>query len=60
MQRTRIERLYNRTRAIFAESIVVALLPGAIVIEDPGCRLGRELAAIAPLPTDPHPGQVFR
>lgn len=35
MQRTRIERLYNRTRAVFAESIVVALLPGAVLIEDP-------------------------
>lgn len=35
MQRTRIERLYNRTRAVFAESIVAALLPGAVLIEDP-------------------------
>jgi hypothetical protein len=35
MQRTRTERLYNRTRAIFAESIVAALLPGAVLVEDP-------------------------
>jgi hypothetical protein len=35
MQKTRIERLYNRTRAVFAESIVAALLPGAVLIEDP-------------------------
>ena len=35
MQRTRIERRYNRTRAVFAESIVAALLPGAVLIEDP-------------------------
>lgn len=35
VQRLRVERLYNRPRAVFAEFIVAQLLPGAAVSEDP-------------------------
>jgi len=35
LQQRRVIRMYNRVRALFAESVVAALLPGASVVEDP-------------------------
>lgn len=35
LHRRRIEKMYNRHRALFAESIVAALLPGAEVVPNP-------------------------
>lgn len=35
MQRRRVLAMYNRHRAIFAESLVATLLPGATVVENP-------------------------
>ena len=35
LQESRIRKMYNRHRALFAESIVAALLPGAAVTENP-------------------------
>lgn len=35
MQRRRVLAMYNRHRAMFAESLVAALLPGAKVVENP-------------------------
>ena len=58
LQENRIRKMYNRHRALFAEAIVAALLPGAAVRENPLGAVGCHMAPPRHRIPDSDPGEV--